>query len=102
MLLKNEGVLPLKKDTRLAVVDELADNAKEMLGTWTLSGRKEDTVSLLDALKARKANVEYAPCCGVATPFAREERGSFPYGARNIKIFHKFPCHVAMSGITPH
>lgn len=72
VLLKNDGVLPLKKGVKLAVVGELADNAMEMLGTWTLAGDEKDTYSLVRALKERGVDFVYEPCCGVNIPFDRE------------------------------
>lgn len=65
VLLKNDAVLPLFKGARLLVVGELASNAAEMLGTWTLQGRAEETVTLVDGLIAAGMQVTYLPCCGV-------------------------------------
>lgn len=59
VLLKNNGVLPLKPETRLAVLGELAADAGEMLGTWAMDGREEDCVGVLDALSARGATFAY-------------------------------------------
>lgn len=55
VLLKNErNVLPLDKNIRtLAVVGPLADDPKTPLGSWTGDGRVEDTVSLLQGIKAK-------------------------------------------------
>ncbi len=72
VLLKNEGVLPLRRDAKIAVLGELADDAAEMLGCWVLGGRPEETVTLVDALKAQNIQFVYEPCCGVETPFDRE------------------------------
>lgn len=72
VLLKNEGVLPLKKDCRIALVGELASQGKELLGTWNLYGRGEETITLPQALENRGANYRYVPCCGVKTPLDKE------------------------------
>ena len=55
VLLKNEGgLLPLDKNIRtLAVVGPLADDPKAAMGSWTGDGRVEDTVSLLQGIKAK-------------------------------------------------
>lgn len=59
VLLKNNGVLPLSKKAKIAVIGELADSPAEMLGTWAAMGRGEDAVSLLDALKNSGYDVVY-------------------------------------------
>lgn len=51
VLLKNNGVLPLKKDAKIAVLGKLADARGEMAGTWALDSREEEFVSLFDGLK---------------------------------------------------
>lgn len=73
VLLKNNGILPLLKAQRIAVVGELADNAREMLGTWAGRSRADEAVSLLEGLRRRGLTVSYAPCCGVNTPFDKEQ-----------------------------
>ncbi len=72
VLLKNEQVLPLKKDLKFAVLGEFANDSIEMLGTWALDVAREDSVSLIDALKAKNINFVYEACCGVNTPFDRQ------------------------------
>lgn len=59
VLLKNTGVLPLKPETKLAVLGELAADAGEMTGTWALDGKGEDCVGVLEGLKARGARCTY-------------------------------------------
>lgn len=50
VLLKNEGVLPFRKDVKkVAVVGPFADNNK-ILGGWSWQGKFEETVSLKDGL----------------------------------------------------
>ncbi len=54
VLLKNDGLLPLrKKIQKLAVIGPLADAPKEQMGTWSMDGRPEDTVTILAALRER-------------------------------------------------
>ena len=72
VLLKNEDILPLRKNAKIAVVGELADDAEEMLGCWVLGGLPEETVTLIDALKLRGIDFVYEKCCGVKTDFNRE------------------------------
>lgn len=68
VLLKNDGVLPLRKDLRtLAVVGPLADDPKAVLGSWAGDGHPEDAVSLLAGLRARAgAGVRVLHAKGVA------------------------------------
>lgn len=53
VLLKNEnGLLPLKKDfDSIAVIGPLADNKKDLLGSWSAAGHWEDNVTLLSGIQ---------------------------------------------------
>lgn len=52
VLLKNEGqVLPLKKSGTIALVGPLADNRRNMLGTWVVAGDWNQSVSVLEGVK---------------------------------------------------
>lgn len=59
VLLKNNGVLPLKKDKTLAVLGQLANAGGEMAGTWALDSHEEDFVSLMDGLKNAGADAQF-------------------------------------------
>lgn len=72
VLLKNENILPLKKDVKIAVVGELANDGREMLGCWVLDGKPEETVTLIDALKSRNIDFKYEACCGVETSLDKD------------------------------
>jgi len=52
VLLKNNGALPLKRAGTLAVVGPLADSRANMQGTWAVAARPEDSVTLLEGLRA--------------------------------------------------
>ncbi len=53
VLLKNTGVLPLARDGRsIALVGPLADSRANMQGTWAVAARAEDSVTLLEGLRA--------------------------------------------------
>lgn len=65
VLLKNEdGVLPLTGMERsIAAVGPLVDDAFEQLGCWAFDGRREDSVTVLTALRARfagRAEIHFA------------------------------------------
>lgn len=57
VLLKNHAqTLPLKKNSSIALVGPLADNKRNMLGTWSVSGDWKASVSILEGLKAAMGN----------------------------------------------
>jgi beta-glucosidase len=62
VLLKNNGVLPLKRAGSIAVVGPLADSRSNMQGTWAVAARPEDSITLLEGLQAvaGEANIVYA------------------------------------------
>ena len=71
VLLKNERrALPLSKNARsIAVIGPLADDRKDMIGSWNGDGRVEDAVTLLEGIKAKVASgtkVTYAKGCEIA------------------------------------
>src|SRR5215207_3287949 len=55
VLLKNEReTLPLRKDVRtLAVVGPLADDPRAIIGNWSGDGRPQDSLTLLQGIKAK-------------------------------------------------
>jgi len=64
VLLKNAGqVLPLQKKGTIALVGPLASNKRNMLGTWSVSGDPEKSVSVLEGIKnvaGNNVNILYA------------------------------------------
>jgi len=66
VLLKNDGVLPLKKEVKVAVVGPIAEDRITLLGNWKGRGRAEDVVSTLyGAIRKEFSNVTYACGCDV-------------------------------------
>ncbi|EDP71359.1 candidate b-glucosidase, Glycoside Hydrolase Family 3 protein [Flavobacteriales bacterium ALC-1] len=57
VLLKNENILPLSNNTKVAVIGPLANKPHEQLGTWTFDGERDHTITPVDAFK--KANAKY-------------------------------------------
>ncbi|GAC1526964.1 MAG: beta-glucosidase BglX [Sediminibacterium sp.] len=52
VLLKNEGqLLPLRQKKTIALIGPLADNKKEMLGTWVVAGDPMKAVSVLEGVQ---------------------------------------------------
>lgn len=56
VLLENDGVLPLAKHTKIALVGEKQDS-QDVLGAWSWVGKQEDAVSLRAALVAHDIQV---------------------------------------------
>ena len=57
VLLKNEGnILPLKKSGTVAVVGPLADDKRNMPGTWSVAARFDEAISVMEGLKSVAGN----------------------------------------------
>ncbi|MEO9070370.1 MAG: beta-glucosidase BglX [Ginsengibacter sp.] len=57
VLLKNNNqVLPLKKSGTIALIGPLADNKRNMLGTWSVSGDPEKSVTIMQGIKNAAGN----------------------------------------------
>ena len=50
VLLKNDGILPLARATKIALVGPLANSKPDMLGVWAAQGNPEDVVTLAEAM----------------------------------------------------
>ena len=61
VLLKNDGILPLKKDTKIAVVGPNADSLSVLLGNY--EGTPSEHTTLLAGIKKEAENVLYAKGC---------------------------------------
>lgn len=66
-LLKNDGILPLSKDIKVAVVGPNADNIYNMLGDYTAPQADGKVVTVLEVIKTLlgEANCIYAKGCAV-------------------------------------
>lgn len=67
VLLKNESnILPLKNETRIALIGPLAERRTDMIGSWSAAGDGNKAVSLLEGMQARTGtNVTYARGCNI-------------------------------------
>ena len=104
VLLKNDGVLPLRHVKRIAVVGPLADQTQVLLGNYT--GTPTHTVSFLEGLKAEFPGADITYVAG--TPFLAGDpkHPAFPANdtpdpaaiaaARNADVV------IAVVGITSH
>ncbi len=50
VLLKNDGILPLKQGTTVALTGDMLDAKRDLISSWSADGRAEDTQSFLDAM----------------------------------------------------
>lgn len=66
VLLKNNGILPLKGVGKIAVMGPMADDAHDMLGCWWGHGENQDVVKLLTGITqefGKGAEVRYTSGC---------------------------------------
>lgn len=78
VLLKNEKqTLPLKKKGKIALIGPLADNKENMPGTWSVAANFEQSVSVLEGMKAvvgDKAEIIYARGANIVDDPKYDER----------------------------
>jgi beta-glucosidase len=90
VLLKNDNqILPLKKSgTKIAVVGPLADNKRDMLGTWVIAGEWQKSVSVLEGIKSIVGNngtITYAKGSNITEDTAFMARLNF-FGQQMVSI----------------
>jgi len=74
ILLKNNGILPLKGGRRILVTGPMANAPHDQLGTWSFDGEKAHSVTPLKALQELfPGKVDYVP----GLTFSREKRNNF-------------------------
>ncbi len=61
VLLKNEAVLPLQPQQKIAVIGGLADDAGQMTGAWAIGAHGDECVSLVQAMDATGIDYVYHP-----------------------------------------
>ena len=68
VLLKNDGVLPLTAEARtIAVIGQLADSPRDILGPWSFDYDATETVTILDGIRSR-ASGKVTHAAGVGIP----------------------------------
>ena len=65
VLLKNDGILPLSKGARIALIGPNADNQYNQLGDYTAPQAEDHVVTMLEGLQAKRADVRYVKGCAV-------------------------------------
>lgn len=69
VLLKNEGILPLTPDQKIALIGPFA-NSGDVLGPWSWTGSKEDAIKLAEGIKTKlsgNVTLSMAEGCGIET-----------------------------------
>jgi beta-glucosidase len=80
VLLENKNnVLPLKKDSRIALIGPFANNQREMFSSWTLSGDVSSVITIYDGIRNVNQRVTYVEGTQVTddTIFIKKRGGSF-------------------------
>ncbi|MBR4909846.1 MAG: glycoside hydrolase family 3 C-terminal domain-containing protein [Clostridia bacterium] len=57
VLLKNNGVLPLDKAQKIALIGPFVHERRSLLGSWTIDGKAEETPNLAERMKEASGNV---------------------------------------------
>jgi beta-glucosidase len=65
ILLENNGILPLKRDARIALIGPNADSQYNQLGDYTAPQAEDHVVTMLEGLQAKGADVRYVKGCAV-------------------------------------
>ena len=65
VLLENNGVLPLDRNARIALIGPNADNPYNQLGDYTAPQAEDHVVTMLEGLQAKGADVRYVKGCAV-------------------------------------
>lgn len=80
VLLKNDsGLLPLLAgQRRIALIGPLADNRRDLLGTWAFTGRPEDVETVLEGVRSYQgeAGLTFVPGCEIAGAAAPDIAGA--------------------------
>ena len=65
VLLKNNGILPLKKDMTVALIGPNADNQYNQLGDYTAPQAEDHVVTMREGLETKGINVRYVKGCAI-------------------------------------
>ncbi len=80
VLLKNDNVLPLKKQGRIALIGPMADNRVNMVGTWSPTAVNDRYATLKEAMEQAlkgKATLSYAQGCNFTNDSTMQKNGGF-------------------------
>lgn len=88
ILLKNDNILPLRENMKIAVIGPMADAPHDQMGTWVFDGDKKHTVTPLKALQTEYKNIKYV--YEPALAYSRD---------RNVDNFEKAKAAAAASDV---
>ena len=94
VLLKNDGVLPLRKDARIAVVGPLADDAASMNGTWAMTSHSDETVTLRQGIAEAAPRTSYAEGSWLMMDANLEESVRYGLMRMFMRNFQAPPVHT--------
>ena len=99
VLLKNEGdLLPLDQGLSIALIGPLADNAADMLGSWSFTGSPTAVINIRQGMQARFKNITYAKCCDILTASSQDLAEAVRVAKRSDVIVAVVGESAAMSG----
>ena len=97
VLLKNEGgLLPLKKQGKIALIGPMGDNRANMTGTWAPTAVNEKYITLKEAMEkalAGKVTLSYAQGCNFTSDSTLQKDGGF-YRATPFKDGEQLKCEA--------
>lgn len=97
VLLKNESVLPLKKEQNIALIGPFAQNG-DILGPWSWLGSKDDAVQLYDGMKAKSSRIVTAQGSDIESITAQQLEEALSVAREADVIVLALGEHSDMSG----
>lgn len=64
VLLENDGVLPLKGTEKVALIGPMADDRKNVFGTWVIAGEYEHNITVADGMRKYFKDLTIEKACG--------------------------------------
>ncbi len=100
VLLKNEGVLPLDKNRKIALIGPFATSG-DVLGPWSWTGSKEDAIKLADGMRSKldgETELLVVEGCGIETAEAEQWQAALAAAQAADTIVLALGEHSDMSG----
>ncbi len=100
VLLKNEGVLPLDKKRKIALIGPFA-TSEDVLGPWSWTGSKDDAIKLADGMRSKlagSAELLVAEGCGIETAEAQQWQAALAAAQEADTVVLALGEHSDMSG----
>jgi len=101
VLLKNDGVLPLKREGTIALIGPFAKSG-DVLGPWSWTGSKEEAVKLADGMASKlsgsAAKLVVAEGCGIETTTSEDWQAALAAAAGADTVVLALGEHSDMSG----